>query len=111
MMKRIIIASILATCSVLNIMASDDNISGIWHGTLKITPQVALKIVFNFKTSEDVNPSVTLDSPDQGAYGIAGEVNFLSADSVNVTVRRIGLTFYRTKNKMGNSLVNAHKEQ
>ena len=53
MMKKIIIATILATCSMLNIMASDDNISGAWHGTLKITPQVALKIVFNFKTEED----------------------------------------------------------
>ena len=93
MMKRIIIATILATCSILNIMASEDNISGAWHGTLKITPQVALKIVFKFKIEEDGKPSVTLDSPDQGAYGIAGEVNFISADSVNVTVRRIGLTF------------------
>ena len=93
MMKRIIIAAILATCSMLNIMASDDNISGAWHGTLKITPQVELKIVFNFKTGEDGKPSVMLDSPNQGAYGIAGEVNFISDDSVNVTVRRIGLTF------------------
>ena len=49
--------------------------------------------MFNFKTGEDGKPSVTLDSPDQGAYGIAGEVNFISADSVNITVRRIGLTF------------------
>ena len=63
-MKRMIIVAILAIYSVLNIMASDDNISGTWHGTLKITPQVELKIVFNFKTSEDSNPSVTLDSPD-----------------------------------------------
>lgn len=92
-MKRMIITAIIATCSVLNIMASDDDISGAWHGTLKITPQVELKIVFNFKTGEDGKPSVTLDSPDQGAYGIAGEVNFISADSVNVTVSRIGLTF------------------
>lgn len=82
---------------MLNIMASDDNISGAWHGTLKITPQVVLKIVFNFKTEEDGKTSVTLDSPDQGAYGIAGEVNFISADSVNVTVRRIGLTFVGRK--------------
>ena len=92
-MKRMIITAIIATCSVLNIMASDDDISGAWHGTLKITPQVELKIVFNFKTGEDGKPSVTLDSPDQGAYGIAGEVNFISADSANVTVSRIGLTF------------------
>ena len=55
-MKRMIIVAILAIYSILNIMASDDNISGTWHGTLKITPQVELKIVFNFKTSEDSKP-------------------------------------------------------
>lgn len=92
-MNRIIVAAFIATCCMVNAMAHDKNISGVWHGTLKITPQVKFKIVFNFKTGEDGNPSVTLDSPDQGAYGIAGEVNFISADSVNVTVRRIGLTF------------------
>ena len=92
-MKRMIIAAIIAICSVLQIMASDDDISGAWHGTLKITPQVELKIVFNFKASEDGRQSVTLDSPNQGVYGIAGEVNLISADSINVTVRRIGLTF------------------
>ncbi len=92
-MKRIITVALVAACSVLNTMASDDNISGAWHGTLKITPQVELKVVFNFKFGEDGKQSVTLDSPDQGAYGIVGEVNFISADSVNVTVRRIGLTF------------------
>ncbi len=92
-MNRIIVAAFIATCCMVNAMDHDKNISGVWHGTLKITPQVKFKIVFNFKTGEDGNPSVTLDSPDQGAYGIAGEVNFISADSVNVTVRRIGLTF------------------
>lgn len=37
-MKGMIIAAVLATCSVLNIMASNDDISGSWHGTLKVTP-------------------------------------------------------------------------
>ena len=92
-MNRIIFVAFIVACCMVNAMVHDKNISGVWHGTLKITPQVKFKIVFNFKTGEDGNPSVTLDSPDQGAYGIAGEVNFISADSVNVTVRRIGLTF------------------
>ena len=92
-MNRIIFVAFIVACCMVNAMAHDKNISGVWHGTLKITPQVKFKIVFNFKTGEDGNPSVTLDSPDQGAYGIAGEVNFISSDSVNVTVRRIGLTF------------------
>ena len=92
-MNRIIFVAFIVACCMVNAMAHDKNISGVWHGTLKITPQVKFKIVFNFKTGEDGNPSVTLDSPDQGAYGIAGEVNFISSDSVNVAVRRIGLTF------------------
>ncbi|WP_390599803.1 alpha/beta hydrolase family protein [Bacteroides sp. f07] len=92
-MRRMIIAVILVALSMLNIMASDDNISGAWHGSLRVTPQMELKIVFNFNCGEDGKQSVTLDSPDQGAYGIAGEVNFLSSDSVNVSVRRIGLSF------------------
>ena len=72
-MKRMIITAIITTCSVLNIMASDYNISGAWHGKLKITPQVELKIVFNFKTSEDNKPSVTLDSPDPFALMFQAE--------------------------------------
>lgn len=55
--------------------------------------QVELKIVFNFKAGKDGERSVTFDSPYQGAYGIAGEMNFISADSINVTVSHIGLTF------------------
>lgn len=92
-MNRIIVAAFVAACCMVKAMAHDRNISGAWRGTLKINPQVELKIVFNFKVGEDGKPSVTLDSPDQGAYGIAGEVNFISSDSVNVAVRRIGLTF------------------
>ena len=69
------------------------NISGAWSGTLRITPQLSLKLVFNFKTEEDGIQLVTLDSPDQGAYGIAGDVNFISADSVNISFRQIGLSF------------------
>lgn len=92
-MNRIIVAAFIAACCMVKAMAHDKNISGAWRGTLKITPQVELKIVFNFKIGEDGKPSVTLDSLDQGAYGIAGEVNFISSDSVNVAVRRIGLAF------------------
>lgn len=96
-MNRIIVAAFIATCCMVKAMAHDRNISGAWRGTLKINPHVELKIVFNFKVGEDGKPSVTLDSPDQGAYGIAGEVNFISSDSVNVAVRRIGLTFVGRK--------------
>lgn len=92
MRKKFLMMVFIAIFSVIGVMASK-NISGAWSGTLKITPQVSLKLVFNFKTGEDGIQLVTLDSPDQGAYGIAGDVNFISADSVNVSFRKIGLSF------------------
>ncbi|MDE6315492.1 MAG: alpha/beta hydrolase, partial [Muribaculaceae bacterium] len=78
-MNRVIVVAFIVACCIFNAMAHDKNISGAWRGTLKITPQVELRIVFNFKVGDDGKPSVTLDSPDQGAYGIAGEVNFISS--------------------------------
>lgn len=92
MRKKFLMMVFIAIFSVIGVMASN-NISGAWSGTLKITPQVSLKLVFNFKTGEDGIQLVTLDSPDQGAYGISGDVNFISADSVNVSFRKIGLSF------------------
>ena len=59
-MKRMIIATMIATCSMLNIMASDDDISGAWHGTLKITPQVELKIVSILRQAKMANRQLRL---------------------------------------------------
>ena len=92
MSKKFLMMVFIAIFSVISVMASK-NISGAWSGTLRITPQLSLKLVFNFKTEEDGIQLVTLDSPDQGAYGIAGDVNFISADSVNISFRQIGLSF------------------
>lgn len=73
--------------------AADNHIVGSWHGRLKVTPQVELRLVFHLETDADGRASVTLDSPDQGAYGIVGEVDCLSLDSIRVSVRRIGLSY------------------
>ena len=93
MRKRFLMMAFTAIYFVICATASEKDISGAWSGTLKITPQVALNLVFNFKTGTDGEALVTLDSPDQGAYGIAGNVNLISADSVNVSFKRIGLSF------------------
>ncbi|MBD5371506.1 MAG: alpha/beta hydrolase [Bacteroides sp.] len=65
-----------------------EGLTGAWSGKLNVTPQNALRIVFNVD-----GESVTMDSPDQNAYGIPCEVAHLSADSLNVGVKRLGMNY------------------
>lgn len=92
-MKKIIIAALTSICAALGCSASDNSISGSWDGTLKVTPQMSLKLVLNLKNDSNGMTTASLNSPDQGAYDIPGEVNFISADSVNISVSRIGASF------------------
>ena len=49
---------------------NNEKIKGKWLGTLKL-PAIELRIVFNVSENEDGSLNTTLDSPDQGAFGIA----------------------------------------
>lgn len=62
--------------------------AGPWHGKLSMGLK-KLNIVFNF----NADGSCTLDSPDQGASGIAAEAEVLRTDSVVVTVPSLGVRF------------------
>ena len=66
---------------------------GSWLGTLQLSPQAKLRIVFNVTENSNGSYSVTMDSPDQGAKGIPCQTNYLSADSINVSVRSIGFSY------------------
>ncbi|MDE5849733.1 MAG: alpha/beta hydrolase [Muribaculaceae bacterium] len=78
---------LLALCSAVNCTAFDisaRNLTGDWSGQLKVTPQMSMKLVFHIDDN-----AVSIDSPDQGAYGITGNLVFLSQDSVNVSIPQI----------------------
>ena len=72
------------TISFSSLSIKSQSLIGEWSGTLKVTPQVKLKLVFHIDAD-----AVSIDSPDQGAYGIPGELLFLSGDSVNIQVPTI----------------------
>lgn len=72
--------------------AAQQIIGGSWEGVLKVTPQMNIRIVLNIENKGGVT-TVTLDSPDQNAYGIPGQVKYISADSVNVSVSAIGASY------------------
>lgn len=69
------------------------NLDGGWEGKLMINPEMGLRLVLNITGSEGKEAVVTMDSPDQGAYGIPMQVDFLSKDSLNVAVPQLMLKY------------------
>jgi uncharacterized protein len=63
--------------------ATTPSLEGAWLGTLKV-PGMALRVVFNITAQPDGSLSGTLDSPDQGATGIA--LSRVSRDNGRVTI-------------------------
>lgn len=69
------------------------DLEGSWEGKLKISPEVALRVVINITDLKSDTPLVTIDSPDQGAYGIPVNVGFISNDSISLSVPKLLLTY------------------
>lgn len=86
MMMRKLFGILLCLFAV--IAASAQGITGDWGGTLKAGPQL-LKIVFHISAA-DSGYVVTMDSPDQGAFG-------LSASSVEYRESELSVKWDRLK--------------
>ena len=72
--------------AMVTMAARAQQISGTWNGQLDLQV-MKLNLVFHF------DGGCTLDSPDQGAKGIAGEVKELSEQRVDVAFPSIGAGF------------------
>ena len=85
---------LLLPCLLMTFQAAasadtDDDIDALLHGSWsgKLgTGRTELTVVFNFSTDADGSFTVTMDSPDQGAEGIAAELDedALPALSINI---------------------------
>ena len=73
--------------ATLATVARSQQTAGAWHGQLDLQV-MKLNLVFHFDDGK-----CTLDSPDQGAKGIAGEVKELSGQRVDVAFSSIGAAF------------------
>ena len=89
---RVLIITIFCVCGI-NSFAQSTILNGSWEGKLVINPEMALRLVINIADCEGENPVVTMDSPDQGAYGIPMSINFISSDSLNVEVKQLMLKY------------------
>ncbi len=79
--------------AALMLTASDAiALRGSWRGELDLG-QMKVPLVFNFSESVSGETSCTLDSPSQGAKGIATEVVRCDADSISLTWNVIGASY------------------
>ena len=76
-MKRLFLS--IALLSAFVIHADAQKISGTWHGEMQLN-SLKLNLVLHL----DGDSVCTIDSPDQGAKGIAGTVKELTAEKVDV---------------------------
>ena len=67
-------------------------IEGDWMGKLNLGPQ-SLTIVLHVNCDAQGEVECTLDSPDQGAKGIAVETDYCSSDSISVSLASLALSF------------------
>lgn len=72
----------------IGITASAQNIRGTWSGELVVGPQ-KIPLVLNLTA----DGKCTLDSPQQGAKGIPANIDFLSADSLKLSVSPLNASY------------------
>ena len=78
---------------VTGLFAQISTLDGSWEGKLMINPEMGLRLVINITGSEGENATITMDSPDQGAYGIPMQIEYISSDSLNVGVTQLMLKY------------------
>jgi len=95
-MKRITTIFILLL-AVITLFAQD--ITGTWSGDLNVTDQMGqaqkLTIKFNISATDD-GYSATLDSPDQGGFGIPLDTIFFKKPEVTVKKAEYQLEYVGT---------------
>lgn len=87
--ERLLMVGVLAFAAT---QSFGQQISGPWTGQLDLGTQ-KLTIVLHFDKDASGKDVCTMDSPDQSAKGIPATLNFISADSVNIAVPSIGMTY------------------
>lgn len=89
--KRLIDLFVLAVTLLLS-AGNAWALNGSWRGDLRIGI-MKLPLVFNFSENESGETLCTMDSPSQGAKGIATEVVLCTPDSISLSCDLIGASY------------------
>lgn len=88
-MLRFFVAICFAASMIVTTLAAARDIAGDWSGKLQ-AGSIALKLVFHIPVDDS---AVTMDSPDQGAFGIEGETVALTNDSISFRIPKLMMTY------------------
>lgn len=88
MAYRFFVSALLAIFSVYSLGAQSTD--GDWSETLKLGAGRELRLVLHISVAQS---SITMDSPDQNAYDLKCDVNFLSADSVSLSIPSLMMSY------------------
>lgn len=88
MIKKLLLSFVLA---LLALSLSSQGIEGVWSGKLNVMNK-ELTIVFNIDKTE-VGYSATMDSPDQGAYGIPSDEVSFDNNTLNISIKALGVSY------------------
>jgi uncharacterized protein len=83
-MKKAIV--LLLMCISITVLYAQKPITGTWEGKLNVG-NTSLRMVFHFDKQSDGSYKGTMDSPDQGALGIACDNVMVKGDSIIVGVK------------------------
>lgn len=94
-MREVVFASLLLiiVSSLCLTTEAQESITGAWRGAIE-TPGGRLRIVINIsRQSADTLYSATMDSPDQGAFGIKVDRFSVTGDTIKVCIDKLRLTY------------------
>lgn len=87
-MRKYLFSIAILAVSLCN--AQNSSLTGDWTGKLELGGGRNIKLVMHISDSP---ASVTLDSPDQAAYGLPCEIVHLEGDSINVKIPSLSMSY------------------
>jgi hypothetical protein len=89
MEKKMFLSVVLV---LMAIVSYGQKINGTWNGKLNAGTQ-KLSLVFKFMLDASGKDVCTMDCMEQGVKDFPAEVNYISADSVNISIVRLGASY------------------
>ncbi|MBN1299946.1 MAG: alpha/beta fold hydrolase [Melioribacteraceae bacterium] len=94
--------------STIAIYAQSNVFTGDWEGLLR-TGGVSLKLVFHIKDNDGIYKA-TMDSPDQGAYGISIDEVTIDGSKLTLEIKKIMVAYTGSLNDDGTSIFGTWKQ-
>lgn len=101
-----IIGTLLITIITCSVLSAQKEVLGYWKGKL-VLPGVSLRLAFTI-TEENGKLSATMDSPDQGAYGIPCGTTQFENGLLTLKVESAGVTY--TGKPEGDKMIGKFKQ-